>query len=283
MYVVLGATGQTGSAVVSHLLDRKASVRAYVRSEPKAHALRERGVDVAAGTMEDVAALTEALRGATGVYLMLPNDFESEDFVADGERRARGYAEAVRAAGVKRVVGLSSIGAQHASGHGVTGREHRFERAFSDHPGATFVRAGYFVENWAGVLEAAKGAGVLPTFLDPNKAIPMVATADIGATIAEQLLAPQGPRVVELAGPIDPSPNDVAAALGEVLGRTLQVVVEPLEKVAPMFEQLGFSPHIAELVQLLYGSYQAGTMTFEGEPRRGTTALRDTLGKLVHR
>lgn len=283
MYVVLGATGQTGSAVVSHLLDRKASVRAYVRSEPKARALRERGVDVAVGTMEDVTALTGALRGAAGVYLMLPNDFQSEDFVADGERRARGYAEAVRAAGVPRVVGLSSIGAQHASGHGVPGREHRFERVFSDHPGTTFVRAGYFVENWAGILEAAQGAGVLPTFLEPNTAIPMVATADIGATLVEQLLAPQGPRVLELAGPVDPSPNDVAAALGEVLGRTLQVVIEPLEKVAPMFMQRGFSSHIAGLVEDLYGSYRAGTMVFEGQPRRGTTGLRDALEQLLTR
>ena len=54
--------------------------------------------------------------------------------------------------------------------------------------------------------------GVLPTFLTADRKIPMVATLDIGRTAAEALLHPaEGKKVIELSGPEDYSPLEIAA------------------------------------------------------------------------
>src|SRR6202042_1249838 len=77
----------------------------------------------------------------------------------------------------------------------------------------TFLRAAYFMENWGSSLYAL-AQGVLPTFLLADRAIPMVASTDIGTTAAALLIeGGRGKRVVELGGPQEYSPRDVAAAL----------------------------------------------------------------------
>jgi hypothetical protein len=59
--------------------------------------------------------------------------------------------------------------------------------------GVTFLRASYFINNWGAVLGAAKSEGVLPTFLQPERKIPMVWADDIGVTVAQLLMAPTAP------------------------------------------------------------------------------------------
>ncbi len=217
---------------------------------------------------------------------MLPYDHGSSDFLADGRAVAEGFAAAVHDAGVPRTVGLSSVGAQHSSGTGAIAREHHFERAFAGHGGARFVRAGYFVENWGHVLPAATAEGVLPTFLDPDVAIPMVSSVDIGTWAADMLLDDDhdgGGRVVELAGPIDLSPGQVAQAVSALLGTPVRAVHQPVGTVADSFVRFGFSAHIGRLVQEMYAGYAAGHVAFEGAPARGRTSIVATLSGLLAR
>jgi hypothetical protein len=159
-------------------------------------------------------------------------------------------------------------------------REHRFESAFAGHGGARFVRAGYFVENWGAVLPAA-AEGVLPTFLDPDAPIPMVSSVDIGAQAADMLLDDGGARVVELAGPIDLGPGQVAQAVSALLGAPVRALRRPVGTVADSFVRFGFSAHIGRLVQEMYAGYAAGRVAFEGAPVRGRTPAVATLGTLL--
>ena len=81
----------------------------------------------------------------------------------------------------------------------------------------TSVRAAYFMENWGASLYAL-AKGELPTFLTLGRAIPMVATADAGTLSAKALLeGGKGYSVIELAGPRDYTPEDVAATLSRFL------------------------------------------------------------------
>jgi NAD(P)H dehydrogenase (quinone) len=83
-----------------------------------------------------------------------------------------------------------------------------------------FLRAAWFMENAAWDVAPAR-EGAIQSFLQPlDRAIPMVATSDIGATAARLLRERWvGRRIVELTGPAQVSPNDLAAILGQLLSR----------------------------------------------------------------
>src|SRR5262245_15869153 len=73
MFTIAGATGHVGSAVATKLLQSGAKIRVIVRSKEKGERFAEGGAEVAIGNLEDVKFLAEALRGAEGAFLLLPN------------------------------------------------------------------------------------------------------------------------------------------------------------------------------------------------------------------
>ena len=118
MFVVVGATGNTGSAVVETLLNRKQPVRIVVRSADKATSWKAKGAEVAVASLEDVPAMTKALEGATGLYLLVPPNYGATVWLSEQRQRMDQAAEAVKVSGVPHVVFLSSIGAHLAEGTG---------------------------------------------------------------------------------------------------------------------------------------------------------------------
>lgn len=281
-YVIAGVTGNTGSAAASRLLDAGQAVRVIVREAAKGTPWAARGAEVAVADLNDRAGLERAFRGAAGVYLLSPPDPTATDMLAAAHRRFQGYARAVAAAGVPHVVLLSSIGAQQPDRTGPVLSVRDGEQLLGATGAATtFVRAAYFLENWATVLQAAKADGVLPSFIPAAQAIPMVAARDIGAVVAQALLdGPRGRRVIELAGPTDASPNDVAAVVARLLGRNVSVVEAPLDAVVPTFMSFGASANVAGLYRDMCEAIAEGRLIFEGrgtEHVRGATGIADAL------
>ena len=126
----------------------------------------------------------------------------------------------------------------------------------------------------------AREQGILPSFLTIDRPISMVATADIGRVGAELLLENQK-GIVELAGPKDVSPLDVAAALSRLFGREVKAVQVPEEGIAPALKQAGLSDQVAELFREMTVALNRGHMSWVGEPLRGTIGLEATLGSLL--
>jgi len=118
MFVVLGATGHTGAVVAETLLARKQSVRVVVRSADKGAAWKSQGAEVAVASLDDVPALTKALQGALGVYLLVPPNYGATAWFAEQRQRLDRAAEAVKASGISHVVFLSSVGGQIPEGTG---------------------------------------------------------------------------------------------------------------------------------------------------------------------
>ena len=77
MYVVAGATGHTGKAAAETLLGRKRPIRVIVRDATKAARWRARGAEAVIASLDDAAALTRALSGAAGAYLLIPPRYAS--------------------------------------------------------------------------------------------------------------------------------------------------------------------------------------------------------------
>jgi uncharacterized protein YbjT (DUF2867 family) len=284
MFAVLGAAGNTGKVVAETLLRQKKKVRIVLHDASKANVWREAGADVAIADVEDRLALERAFNGAEGVYVLLPPNFSSSHVLADNSRRTSIIAAAVEAARVPHVVLLSSIGAQQANGTGPVLGLHNAEAVFRQGKGdATFIRAAYFMENWGGSLYAV-AQRVLPTFLVADKAIPLVATRDIGVAAA-RLLAEggSGKRVIELAGPREYTPRDVAAAVGRIVEMAIDVQQAPEEAMAPALMGAGMNAEWARLFQELTHGLNANIVVWEGgHPLwRGETDLHAVLAKLL--
>jgi len=112
MFVVLGASGNTGKVVAETLLGQKKKVRVVLHDAAKGKAWGEAGADVAIADVDEGAALERAFSGAEGVYVLLPPNFSSSHVRVDNNRRTNTIAAAVEAAGVPHVVLLSSVGAR---------------------------------------------------------------------------------------------------------------------------------------------------------------------------
>ena len=284
MFVITGATGHTGSVAAEALLTAGKKVRVLVRDPAKAEQLRVRGAEIFVADLGDPEALGRGVRGAEGVFLISPPDLTARDFIGERQRLTQRQVDVLSAEKVPHVVLLSSAGAQHASGTGLILSTHHAEQQLrASGLAATFVRAGYFVENWGGVVGAVKSDGVLPSFAPADRSMPSVSTLDIGKTVARALLeGPRGVRVIELSGPFDVSPNDVAATFSRILGKQVKVAEAPLSAIVPTFTSFGMSENIAGLFREMYEGIIAGRVVAEpGEHVRGTTPLETTLRALL--
>jgi uncharacterized protein YbjT (DUF2867 family) len=286
MYVVAGATGNTGSVVAETLLQQRKPVTVIVRSEEKGQPWKAKGAKIALGSLEDAAAVAEILKGADGAYLLTPPNLQAPDIIEDRKRVAYALAQAVRDSGIARVVFLSSFGSQHASGTGPIVTTHIAETALASvTKNVTFVRAGFFFENWAPVLQAVLGNGVLPTLLTPDRKIPMLATRDIGRVAAEALLdPPRGPRIIELAGPRDYSPEDIASVLSSLRHRDVRVQHIPETAAVPTLQSFGLPENAARLLAEMYQGINSGHVAYEGgsaEFRRGIVGAEEALRGLL--
>lgn len=286
MYVVTGATGNTGRVVADTLLQRGRQVTVVVRDEKKAHGWRDKGARIGVANLNDAAAMTKVLTGAEGAYLLVPPQYGTENLLAAQAKVSDALAKAVAASGVPHVVLLSSVGAQQASGTGPIRSLHYAESVIPPaSPNTTSLRAAYFFENWAPVLGAAAAQGKLPTFLTPDRKIPMNATEDIGRIAADLLVNPlAGRKVVEMAGPEDYSPADIAQILQKLLNKRIELMPFPLSAVEAAFKPAGFSKDVIDLFAEMYAGINDGTVAYEDsgiEFRRGTVTAEQALGALL--
>jgi uncharacterized protein YbjT (DUF2867 family) len=123
--VVAGATGKQGGAVVKSLLERGHDVRAITRNpdSAKARALANAGVALVRASLEDRAALTKVLEGATSLFAM------TTPFGGGTQAETRqgvSAADAAKAAGAHLV--FTSVGSANRQPSPTTssrGRRHR--------------------------------------------------------------------------------------------------------------------------------------------------------------
>ena len=282
MYVIAGATGRTGAAAAEALLAGGEPVRVVVRRQEAADAWRARGAEAAIADFLDAEAMTAALAGAAGAYLMTPPLATAADLLAERIPIEANMIAAVRANAVPHVVLLSSIGAHRESGTGQIVGLHRMERKFAEAGIAhTGLRAAYFMENWAAVLAPARANGTLPSFIAPTGlAVEHVSTGDIGRAAARALLDPgRGRRIVAVTGPRAVSPDDVAAALGAVLGRPIAVAPLPRAGWDEIWDGLGWSADRKRLYGEFFEGLNDGRVAYAGDEEmwRGTEEIGAVL------
>ena len=286
MYAITGITGQVGGHLARALLDAGQQVRAVVRDAKKAQAWADKGCEIAVADIGDAAALTAAFTGVDGVFVLLPPTFDPSPDLREARRSIASLRDARAAARPSRVVCMSTIGAQ-ATQPNLLSQLGLLEQALRtlDLPVA-FLRAAWFIENSAWDIESARRDGVIPSHLQPgDKPVPMVATVDIGRLAAGLLLQSwQGQRVVELEGPARVTPDEIAATLGELLGRTVVNRPVPRDTWEATFRAQGMTNPTPRMRML--DGFNEGWIEFEGAERgsmKGRTTIATVLGELVAR
>src|ERR1700677_778667 len=243
MYVILGATGNTGSIIANFLLSAGKKVRVVGRDSGRLQRFVDKGAEAFTATLSDAAALTKAFSGGRAAYLMLPPAKSREE----QERDSDGIATAVKQSGLRYAVHLSSYGAQVAKGAGPVSGLHSSEQKLSaiDGLNVLHLRAAYFMENNLAAIGMIHGMGFFGHALLPDLKTPMIATRDVGEYAAQRLLDLDfsGKQTRELLGERDLSMPESTAVIAPVIGKPdLRYQQFPYDQMQQALIQMGFSP-----------------------------------------
>lgn len=205
-FTVIGAAGDVGSAVVRRL-------------EAAGHAVQS--VSRRAGvSLDDAAALRDAFSSSFGAYVMMPFDLAAPDLHERERELCARIADAVRGAGLARVVVLSGLSADLRRGSSLGAALLEDAMAALDIPQLVFLRAGWFMENFSKGLDFAAQAagGTFATPFSPDRPMPMVSAADVGHRAAAVLMADHpGERVQELRGARDYTMEEATAIMAQAM------------------------------------------------------------------
>jgi uncharacterized protein YbjT (DUF2867 family) len=249
MFVLMGANGNITSQAARALLQLGRRVRVIGRSAASLEPLRQLGAELAIGDAQDANFLAQAFEGATAVYTMIPPNYGAPDMRAAQAAIGTAIAAALARSGVKRVVNLSSVGADLPAGTGPIAGLHDQEQRLNALPGldVLHLRPGYFMENHLHAAGAVAALGVYPSLERADVPAPMIATQDIAAVVVRELTAPTARGVLHLHAPRHYSFQQAAAILGQAIGRPdlPYVQAEPAQGKAAMRE-IGFSADVVE-------------------------------------
>jgi uncharacterized protein YbjT (DUF2867 family) len=265
MYVILGATGNTGSVAAETLLEKGQKVRVVGRDKERLARLVAQGAEAFVADVTDSAALSRAFTGARAVYAMVPPNLTSPDFRTYQDRVTNSIATALESARVRHTVTLSSIGADKPDKTGPVIGLHEMEKRFAQIPNlnALHLRAGYFMENTLPQAGVIKNFGMMAGPVRDNLPLPVIATHDIGVAVAETLLKLDfaGQQTRELLGQRDLTYLEMAKIAGAGIGKpNLTYVQMPTEQMIQAMTQMGMSQNIASLLCEMSEALNSGYM-----------------------
>jgi len=244
MHVILGASGQVGSSIVNQLIEKGEQVKGVVRDEKKAGKLKKSGAAVAIADISDLPALVAALQDGSTLFALTPESGHERNVIGETKDILENYRKALASSPIKKVVGLSSIGAQFETGTGNLMMSYLLEHAFTGMPiKQIFVRPAYYFSNWMMYLGSVMDKGILPTFFPPDLSIPMVSPQEVAAFVANVIQKEEEDgKIFELTGAAAYSSNDVAKAFSDALGREVKAVQIPREQWESTLHETGFTP-----------------------------------------
>ena len=252
MYVILGASGNTGHVVAQQLLSKGKKVRVVGRNADHLQFLAAEGAEKFIADVTDAQALAKAFHQAESAYVMIPPNPTSTDFRAFQNRAGDAITKALQDAGVKNVVALSSLGADQPGGTGPILGLHDLEQKLNRlNANVLHLRPGYFMENTLPQAAAIRMTGSALGPIRPDLKLPMIATCDIGKAAAEALLRLEfrGKQVQELHGQRDLNYIEAAAVIGQAVGKPdLKYFQAPNNQVRAAMLQMGMADNFVGLI-----------------------------------
>jgi NAD(P)H dehydrogenase (quinone) len=222
--IVTGATGKTGSVVVTELLKAGYPVRAMVRREDGRSArLKALGAEIAVAGMSDVERVADALKDVQRAYFCPPFD----PYMVQG---AVAFAVAAKEARLEHIVGLTQWLASPSHPALMTRQHWLVDRLFSMTPGVahTVVNPGFFAEVYLVTIAMAANLGVFAWMFGDSRNAPP-SNEDIGRVAVAALMDParHAGKSYRPTGPELLGAQDMANAIERAVGRTVRVAPTP--------------------------------------------------------
>lgn len=280
-----GSLGHIGKPLTRALCHNGHQVTVISSNAQRAMDITSLGATPAIGTIEDVDFLTESFKGADAVYTMIPpNDYFNDalDLIAYYRRIGRHYKQAIKDAGVKKVVNLSSIGAHLSKGNGILLGAHDVEQTLNKLPlevAITHIRPTAFYYNLLGYIEKIQTQGFISANYGADDIISWVSPFDIAATIQEVLSSPFTSRAVQYVASEELTGHQTARILGEAIGiPDLEWKIISDQKTEEELIFIGMNPAIAKGLTQMYAGLHNGILTedyWRHKPTLGKVKLRD--------
>ncbi len=255
MYLVTGANGKLGRAVINHLLTTYKipanKIIAASRDTSKLADLKAKGIETRSADFNDQAALTKAFAGANRLLLI------STDSMEPGVRQKQHLAavKAAEQAGVEHVI-YTSMPKPETSAILFAPDHLNTEKALaaSTLKGWTVLRHNWYAENLFMSLPNALKSGAQYTAAEQGK-IPYISRDDLARADAAALVNATGKNTYTLTGAAEYTTDEIAALVSKATGKALNVVHVPLEGLVQGMVGAG----LPEPVARLFASFDTNT------------------------
>jgi uncharacterized protein YbjT (DUF2867 family) len=259
-----GSLGNVGKPLVRLLIAAGHDVTVITANAERQAAIEALGAVAAIGSVNDADFLTQAFTGADAVYTMTPPAMGGSNIIENIAGVGEAYAQAINKSGVKRVVMLSSIGADASEGTGPVKGVNRVEQIFKQLSGVnvTILRAGNFYYNFFRDVPMIKNMHILGSNYSGDDKLVLSHPKDVAAAIAEELQSAGNGIKVKYIVSEALTGNEVAAILGNAIGEpNLPWVEFPDEQFKQGMLSVGLPPELADLLTEMGQGIRAGIMT----------------------
>lgn len=280
-YVVVGSLGNISKPLSGKLIAAGHDVTIITSHNDKVQAIEALGAKAAVGSVEDVQFLKQTFKGADAVYTMVPPKWDAQNWKEWIGNIGQNYAAAIKDAGIKFVVNLSSVGAHMPDGCGPVSGLYKVEQALNslNDVNIKHLRPAYFYQNLLAQVGLVQHAGIMGgNFGDLSFSI--VHPTDITDAAAEELLnlSFTGHSVRYIAGE-EVTGTAIASVLGKAINKpSLKWVIFSDEDNLNGLLQAGLSEEVAKNYTEMGKAMRTGEMNedyMKNKPSLGKIKLTD--------
>jgi uncharacterized protein YbjT (DUF2867 family) len=264
-YVIIGGAGHTSKPLVLSLLNAGQDVTVIGRNPEHLQELKQKGAKTAIGSVTDPDFLQQSFSGADAIYTLVPPNLQAPNWKAYIAETGRLYAGAIRSAGIRYVVNLSSVGGHLAQGAGPVSGLYQVEKALNhlDNVHILHLRPGYFYENLLANLSMVRQMGILGANYPSHLKMVLVSPQDIAAAASEELLGLRfRGHSVRYIGSDERTTEEIARVLGQAIGKPeLHWVEFSDEQSLQGMLQAGLPKELAENFTEMGTAFRLGKMS----------------------
>lgn len=218
--IISGSLGNIGKPLTAQLVKSGHEVTVISSNADRKDAIENLGAKAAIGSVSDADFLSQTFADADALFAMTPPNMGGVNIINNTTAAGAAFAKAIQDANIKRVVMLSSIGADLPTGNGPIAGLYNIEKIYEKLDTAiTFLRAGYFYINFFNDVPMIKGAGIMGANFPASNRIPLVHPEDIAWAAAEELQKTQEGKNIRYIISDVKTPSEIVKTFGAAIGK----------------------------------------------------------------